>query len=169
MMAFSFNASAQTCGYCEGDTPPTLTASCSGGTGITYTWESPSNVVSNGATASANEAGLWTWECMDASGCTATGTYTVEVEADPLVVINAIDVCIGTSQVITASNVPAGYTYAWTFPSGVPPSSTSASNSVTWNTAGTYTISLTIDNGTCSWTDTVDVTRGSLTGSATCN
>lgn len=168
-MVASVDSIAQVCTYCEGDTPLTLTAACSGGTGITYTWESPSNVVTNGSTASANEAGTWTWVCMDANGCSTTGTYDVIIEPDPMFSINAIDICTGTAQTITATGVPSGYTYSWTFPSGTPSSSTTASTSVTWNTAGTYVISATIDNGTCTWTETQSITVGSLTGSATCN
>lgn len=165
----SFGANAQSCTYCEGDTPPTLTASCTGGSGITYTWTSPSSSVSNGATASASEAGVWTWECMDANGCTATGTYTVVINTDPNISINATNACAGSSQTISVNNAPAGSTYTWTFASGTPSSSSAATPSVAWATAGTYAINVTVDDGTCQWTATTNVTIGELTGSATCN
>lgn len=169
IVVFSALGYGQSCTYCAGDTPPTLTASCTGGTGITYQWTSPSNVVSNGATASANEQGTWTWTCTDSNGCTATGTYSVIINADPNISINASNACTGATIPFSVNNDPPGSTYSWTFPSGTPASSTSATPSVTWAATGSYNVSVTVNDGTCQWTATATVTITELTGSATCN
>ncbi len=60
-------------------------------------------------------------------------------------------------------SAPGGTTYSWTFGGGTPATSTSAGPvSVYWTTAGTYTISLTVESGGCSstFTDTIHVNHG---------
>lgn len=150
---------------------PTLTASCTGGTGITYVWTNPSGTNTNGATVSATQAGTYTWTCTDSQGCSATGTYTVNILTQPSVTINATNICSGGCQIINATGVPSGYTYAWNFGSGTPSTSTATSANVCFNTIGSTTVTLVITNTEfgCQWTYTKNVTVGQLTGSATCN
>lgn len=167
---------------CAGTTK-TLTASATGGVApITYTWTSPSAVVTTGATITANASGTWAWSAEDVNGCTASGTHVVTIEANPTtgITINANNSCVGSSQTISATGVPAGYTYAWTFGSGAAPaSSTSASASVSYSTTGTKTVALAISrtftgsaNGcsaTCTWNKSTTITVGQLSGSSSCN
>jgi PKD repeat protein len=52
----------------------------------------------------------------------------------------------------------SGGTYAWTFASGQPATSTQQSPSVTWNSAGTYAVSLTVTNSSgCSASATQNI------------
>src|SRR5690606_24328784 len=55
--------------------------------------------------------------------------------------------CSGTSTTFSVLNAPTGTTYSWTFTSGSPSTSTSASPTVTYNTPGTYAVTLTVSNG----------------------
>lgn len=130
LLPFLTNVNAQETSYICGSGTKTLTASASGGTApYTYTWTSPTNVTTTGATVTAGAAGVWTWTATDANGCTATGTHTIVIETDPTasITINAANACVDASQTISATGVPAGYTYSWNFGSGAtPPTSTSA-------------------------------------------
>lgn len=179
----SFLGVSQETSYICGSGTKTFTASATGGTApITYTWTSPSSIITSGATVNAGAAGIWTWIATDAVGCTATGTHTLIIESDPTasVAIVAVNSCLGSSQTISATGVPVGYTYAWNFGSGATPAtSTSASASVTYATTGTKTITLVITkllagstNGcgaSCEWTKTTTITIGSLTGGSSCS
>lgn len=174
--------SAQETSYmCAGETK-TLTASATGGTApITYSWAGPGGTTT-GATRSVTASGTYTWTATDAAGCTASGTHIVNVEPDPTasITINATNICVGASQTISATGVPAGYTYSWNFGSGATPAtSNTASTSVSYSTTGTKTITLTITktftgstNGcssTCTWTKTTTITVGQLSGGSSCS
>ncbi len=181
MMLLLINIKAQETSYiCEGDTK-TLTCTATGGSGSeVITWTDPSGNTTTGATTTADEAGTYTWEITD-GGCTASGTHIVNIEADPTagIIINATDVCINTVQTISASGVPAGYSYSWNFGTDAsPPTSTLASDDVEYSSAGSKTITLTIEksftgstngcNATCSWTVTKTITVTDLQGSSSC-
>lgn len=56
-------------------------------------------------------------------------------------------VCAGQSVTYTSTSTGSPTSYSWSFPGGTPSSSTSASQVVTYNTAGTYNVSLTATNG----------------------
>lgn len=167
---------------CTGSTK-TLTASASGGASpYTYKWVKPNGDTITNVSVTAAAAGIYTWLAKDANGCQATGTHTVNIVADPTasITINASDICLNTAQTISATGVPAGYTYSWSFGSGSSPStSTSASTSVSYSTTGTKTITLTISkdfagsaNGcsaTCSFTKTKTITVSGITGGSSCS
>ncbi|MFO0495150.1 MAG: PKD domain-containing protein, partial [Flavobacteriia bacterium] len=82
--------------------------------------------------------------------------------------------CIGQSVQFTSTSTNNPTSYSWSFPSGTPATSTSATPAVTWSTAGTYTVSLTATNANGSNTTTQSfvvnanptVTQGAL--SAVC-
>lgn len=59
---------------------------------------------------------------------------------------NATSVCAGTQVAFTNSSTNSPTSYAWSFPGGTPSSSTAANPTITYNTAGTYTVSLTATN-----------------------
>ncbi len=55
-------------------------------------------------------------------------------------------VCAGQSVTYTSTSTGSPTSYSWSFPGGTPSTSTSASQTVTYNTAGTYNVSLTATN-----------------------
>lgn len=59
---------------------------------------------------------------------------------------------LSSGQSTTFNSTSSGSAYSWTFASGTPGSSTSASPSVTWATAGTYNVSLALTEGSCTST-----------------
>ncbi len=83
--------------------------------------------------------------------------------------------CVGQSVQFTSTSTGNPTSYSWTFPSGSPATSTSATPAVTWSTAGTYTVSLTATNANGSNTTTQSyvvntnptVTQGALTAVCT--
>lgn len=169
---------------CAGDSNPTVTVIPSGGTApYVVTWTSPSASTSTGTTVTLTEAGIWQWVVEDATSCpTEGGTHIFTIEPSPLsgITINAVNKCSAASQTISATGVPAGYTYAWNFGSGASPAtSATASVNVTYSTGGTKTITLSITKSfpgigagcseSCIWTKTKTITIGTLTGVVNCN
>jgi PKD repeat protein len=70
-------------------------------------------------------------------------------------------ICAGNS--ITFTNTSTNATsYSWSFPGGTPSSSTTASPVVTFNTAGTYTVTLTASNNVGTSTATTTITVNAL-------
>jgi PKD repeat protein len=88
----------------------------------------------------------------DSAGRTGVKSATVTVSSgNPVPVITfspSSPKVAGTVNFDSAGTTTSGgatiATYLWTFPSGVPASSASASPSVTWAAAGTYTVRLTV-------------------------
>ena len=168
---------------CEGASAKNITANASGGTSpYTYNWTGPSSFTSTSQTISVSTGGTYQFTITDANGCSAVGNHTLTVVDDPTgdITINADDVCLNTAQVISATGVPSGYTYAWDFDTGATPgTSTSASESVSYTTGGSKTIELVISrtytgttngcNATCQWTVNTAITVGTLTGSSSCS
>ncbi len=81
--------------------------------------------------------------------------YTAQVAA-PVANFSANNTTITEGQTVSFSdlstNTPS--TWAWTFTGGTPSSSSSQNPTITYNTAGTYAVSLTASNGTGSDTHT---------------
>lgn len=183
LIFMSVSAFGQATSYICAGASKTLEVTASGGVApITYTWTSPSSVTTTGATVSASVGGTWNWTAEDANGCTANGTHQVIIEANPTagITINANNTCAGQNQTISATGIPAGYTYSWVFGTqAVPATSTAASASVSYSTSGSKTISLTISrtingsgggcNATCEWSKNTSITIGQLSGSSSCN
>lgn len=67
---------------------------------------------------------------------------------------SATTICVG--QTVTFTNTSSGLptSYAWTFAGGTPATSTATNPTVTYSTAGTYTVALTATNGSGSNTVT---------------
>jgi len=127
----------------------TISLTASGGT--TYQWSGPNGFSSSGATASINNAtisthaGIYTVTVTNASGCTATATTNVVVNAVPEVTITSNSpVCAGQTLTFTATG---GTTYSWTGPNGfassVPNPSVSNASSIH---SGTYIVTVTNAN-----------------------
>ena len=86
-----------------------------------------------------------------ANGCSSTTATPIDlvVNPSPQVAVNSINLCIGTSQLITATpNIPGTYSYSWTVPLGVTNPGSVGSFSV--NTAGTYSVVITNTTTLCS-------------------
>ena len=156
---------------CAGSTGVFTTPAVSGAT--SYTW----NVSGTGW------SGTSTTNSITVTIGTGTGTITVtpvnscgngtSFSLNSLVPTAAPTATFSESTHTTADHVnvtvtytgaaPGGTTYSWTFSGGTPATSSSPGPVlVHWNTPGTYTITLTVDNGGCTatYTDTVHVTSG---------
>lgn len=168
---------------CPGGSFPSVTQTCDGGTApYTVTWTSPSGATSTGTSKVLNQAGLWLWQCTDSATPTCSssgGTHLVVLEEDPTITITASSTCTGTLQTISATGVPAGYTYEWDFGSGAtPPTSTTPFTNVLYTTAGAKTITLTITKtfddpniictDDCTKEEDTIITIGTLTGTISC-
>lgn len=88
-----------------------------------------------------------------AAACTsAIVTQTITVKSKPVVSLNSIPATLCQNQSITPSAtvncyINAATTYAWTFTGGTPASSTNANpGTISYNTPGTYTITLAVTN-----------------------
>lgn len=127
-----------TCGNPDGSASVVV----NGGTpGYTYAWNPTGG---NGTNASGLSSGLYTVVVNDANGCTATGNTTIGDSPGPTVTLNTTtDVsCPGGSDGSIDVSVSAGtapYSYSW--------SSGGSANPATGLAAGSYTVTVTDDNG----------------------
>jgi gliding motility-associated-like protein len=132
---------------CSGD-PVTLT----GGGATTYSW---TGGVTNGVAFTPASTTTYT-VTGTTNGCSDTETIMVTVNncGVPTASFNAssTNICVGQSVTFTDASTGTGLNaWSWTFTGGSPASaSTQGPHSVTYNTAGTYTVSLTVTdaNGT---------------------
>ncbi len=107
--------------------------------------------------------GTYTLIVTDAMGCTSSQPVTLTAPANPdaSFTYNG-NQCFSPSHSFnfthTGTVVP-GETYAWTFSGGTPANSTAHNPSgVTFSTAGSHNVTLTITAGACSDTETISVT-----------
>ncbi|ABG58437.1 T9SS type A sorting domain-containing protein [Cytophaga hutchinsonii] len=135
-------------------TIPTVTASstsfCAGGSavltassGASYKWYRGTAPVGTAASLTVTEAGAYTVEVTNASGCKATSAVTqiaVNTATIPTVTASSTSFCAGGSAVLTASS---GASYKWY--RGTAPVGTAASLTVT--EAGAYTVEVTNASG----------------------
>src|SRR5450759_5145427 len=145
---------------CAGNT---INLTSSGGTG--YSWSGPNgfiNSAQNPSILNANTAmsGAYTVTVTAATGCTATNTTSVIVNALPTASITITDnseiknndgiICNGATATLTASG---GTSYKW--------SSGETTAAITKGTAGTYIVTVTNANG-CTDTATATVVVNAL-------
>ena len=78
---------------------------------------------------------------------------------------NNTTVCAGQTVAFTSTSTGAPTSYSWTFTGGTPATSTAQNPTITYNTAGTYTVALTVTNAngnnTSTQTSYVTVTASS--------
>ncbi|MGY5846993.1 PKD domain-containing protein, partial [Salegentibacter sp. HM20] len=119
-----------------------LTLTASGG--VTYSWSNGSTEVGTAASLEVTEAGTYTVTVTGENGCTATASETVTLDDSlPTAAIanNGLELsCNITSLTLTASG---GVSYSWS--NGSTEVGTSAALEVT--EAGTYTVTVTGENG----------------------
>ncbi|MCK6640308.1 MAG: T9SS type A sorting domain-containing protein [Bacteroidia bacterium] len=154
---------------CSANTGTATVSGVSGGAGgYTYSWAPTGGTA---ATATGLAAGTYTCTITDANSCTLTRTVTVGgVAAPTLTALSQTNVsCFGGSNGAASVNAATGgsspYTYNWTpgNPTG------DGTTSVTGLTAGSWTCTVTDNNG-CTATATFNITSPSaiaLTATAT--
>lgn len=141
----------------------TISLTASGG--ASYQWAGSNGFSSSGATVSINNAtistnaGVYTVTVTNASGCSATATTNMVINALPEITISSNSpVCAGQTLTFTATG---GTTYSWTGPNGftssVPNPSISNASSIH---SGTYTLTVTNTNN-CTATASIVITQPS--------
>jgi gliding motility-associated-like protein len=140
---------------CFGGNNGTATSVAAGGTGpYAYIWTPTGG---NNAIGTGLSAGNYTVTVTDANGCSATNGVTIGQPLSALTVTTAVVsnvLCNGNangSAIATASGGTNPYTYLWT-PTG------GTNSTGTGMTAGTYTITVTDNNG-CTATSTAVITQ----------
>ena len=150
---------------------PSLPALCTGqsttltGTGgSSYSWNQG---LGTGNNFSVSPSSTTTYQVTgtDANGCsnTASVTITVNTCTQPTAAFSASDYDFCAGQAITINDISTGMnvdTWAWSFPgSNLTSATTQGPHSITYFSAGTYSITLTIadDNGMDDTTITVSV------------
>ncbi|MFC5271026.1 PKD domain-containing protein [Adhaeribacter terreus] len=69
---------------------------------------------------------------------------------------NLNTVCTGNTVTFNSNATTGANTYNWSFPGGTPSTSTQPNPTVTYNTPGNYSVSLTASNSNCNLTTTVN-------------
>jgi hypothetical protein len=134
---------------CPGDMDGTASAVITGGTGpFTYVW----NTGATGQTITGLAPGVYSVTATDASGCSGEASATVgEPDAIDLSVSGVDATCEGASDgqaTVTAAGGTPPYSYAW--------SNGATGATATGLAAGTYTATVTDDNG-CEAEASVDI------------
>ncbi len=88
--------------------------------------------------------GTWTSDLYSSTPTTPVASFTA----------NTTTVCAGQSVQFTSTSTGAPTTYSWTFTGGTPATSTAQNPTVTYASAGTYTVALTVSNANGSNTAT---------------
>jgi len=73
--------------------------------------------------------------------CSASGAPVANFTATPT------SICVGQTVQFTSTSIGSSLTYSWSFPGGTPSTSTAANPTVTYNTAGSYNVTLTVTSG----------------------
>ncbi|MFH2094742.1 MAG: PKD domain-containing protein [Bacteroidota bacterium] len=141
----------------------TITYTGSGGPGATYTWDFNGGIIASGSGSGPyqvywNTSGNYVVSLtVTENGCSSTYTVPVKVDPNPTSTFTVISpVCVGVSSTITytGSASPAA-NYNWNFNGGIVDSGTGQGPyQVHWNTAGTYNVTLTVDENGCNSTPT---------------
>ncbi len=146
-------------------TPFNLQATASGGTGMgTYTFSGPGITNATLGTFNPNIANLGANTInvtYNENGCTASNSTTINVFQTPAASLSATSpVCrVGLGATVTFTAPSAGLNFTWDFGGGFgAPGYSAGPQNVTWGTAGTKTITVTVDDGSgCPATDTITV------------
>ncbi len=155
------------CGNCIGPSTPTAGSNspiCAGNTlnltattipNATYSWSGPQGFTSTAqnpviANAQASQSGTYSVTAT-INGCmSAAGTVTVTVNSVPSATFTFTPSSPNIGAQVTFTPTLSGATYSWTFASGTPATSTAQNPVVTWASAGTYAVGLTVTSGGCS-------------------
>lgn len=135
----AINPGTQT--LCPGASPVNLTIMSAGPTASTNTYAWSTGATTSSISVSPSVTSIYTCVITSTNGCSATRTSTVVV-SQPVVTLNSVpaSICPGSSSTITAStNVSGSWQYSW--------SSGATTNSISTNTSGVYSATLSDGNG----------------------
>ncbi|MCB0630200.1 MAG: gliding motility-associated C-terminal domain-containing protein [Saprospiraceae bacterium] len=139
---------------CLGDAA-TFTALGTGGTSpLSYSWSGPNGFTASDAVITVTDIGAYCVTITDANGCNTECCQTLSVFAEVSCTIDGPEtICVGetANYSVTLSNGQAPATYNWTGPNGF----TSTDANISVGDAGTYSVTVTDQNGctsTCSLT-----------------
>jgi len=133
--------------------PASATLTASGAS--TYSW-TPGTYLSatTGPVVTSTPASTITYNVLGTAvnGCTANSVITVTVNPNPTVTVNpsSTTICAGSTVFFDGSLSTNVSNFTWSFPGGVPTTSTASSPTITYPTAGTYTATLTASNSCAS-------------------
>ena len=108
--------------------------------------------------AALNVASTGRANVMSAANLAAVGAGAAPVLCQAKFSTPKLQVCTGEAISFTDESFNAVTGWTWTFPSGSPASATSQNATTTWNTPGTYTVTLMATDGSTSDDYTVAVT-----------
>lgn len=152
--ATPITVSATGASMCQGGGPVIITSNATGGNGtISYSW---SNGAGNNSSASVNPATTtsYTVTATDQCGKTATASATVTVvpQLTSTFTVSPPGCGVNTSTVTYTGNAGLGATFNWNFGGGTaaPGGNSPGPHTVTWPGSGSYTISLSVNQGSCS-------------------
>jgi PKD repeat protein len=127
----------------------------------TFTGGTPSSSTAQNPTVTYNTAGTYTVELTAANSAgsdTQTKVDYITVNPPPAPVADftasAATITEGQSVTFTDTSTNGPTSWSWTFTGGTPSSSTDQNPTITYNTAGTYTVELTAANSGGSDTET---------------
>ena len=146
----------------------TITYTGNAGSSATYIWDFDGGVIASGTGAGPYQV-YWTTSgnylvtlTVTENGCSSTYSVPVKVDPNPTSTFTLISpVCVGANTTITyTGSASSAANYNWNFDTGVINSgSGQGPYQVSWNTANTYNVTLTVDeNGCFSTPTTVPIT-----------
>lgn len=140
-----------TAGFSSTTTGLTANFTNSSSNATSYSWDFGDGQTSTSANPSHTYAtdGVYTVVLTATNACGAvTTTHTVAVYTQPSAAFNAnlTSGCAPLSVQFNNQSSANAETFAWSFPGGTPSSSTAENPTVTYNTAGVYTVTLTVSN-----------------------
>jgi len=154
--------------YCIGSTDVLTTPAVSGAT--SYIWSVTGTGWSGTSTTNSINVTIGTGTgtitvtpvnaCGDGTPYTLTGIVPVTAPIPTFSESTTITNVNDTVYITYLGSVTSGSTFTWTFNTGIgAPGTGSGVQTVYWTTPGTYTVTLTVDNGGCvgTYTDTVQV------------
>lgn len=123
--------------------------------GASYFWTGPDGFSSTAqspmiSSSSSENAGEYLVSITQNGCLSPPGSVSIAVNQPPNALFNAnpSSGSVGSPVLFTAAQ-PGLPSYAWSFPSGSPTSSSSSFQSVTWSTGGSYQVSLTATSNGC--------------------
>jgi hypothetical protein len=159
-VTLTLSITAQTDVSCNGGSNGSATVAADGGTPqYTYSWNT--SPMQTGATATGLAAGTYTVTVTDANSCTGTTSVTIN---EPATAVSASITAqtnvscnggVNGSATVAAEGGTPGYTYSWS----TSPAQTGAT--ATDLAAGTYTVTVTDNNG-CQATVSVTITEPAI-------